>query len=325
MRESKLGLREVKVLFVVGDRRSGSTILGDTFGGIPGFVHVGELRTLWEWGLLRGRLCGCGAPVRDCGFWRSVIDRALEHPRHRRIDPFEVHRWHRRSVRYRHLPRILRLERRWPTDLAVLSCYLGAMSRVYRAVGELAAARVVVDSSKNPADAAVLLGMEAVEPFYVHLVRDPRAVAYSWRRKKFSPGEGRREEMMRLSTITSAKNWVLVNVASEWLRRRVDPSHWMRIRYEEFVADPCAVIERILAMVGEKPSVLPFVDERTVSLKPAHTAGGNPDRFRTGLVTLRLDNEWLAKQPPADRFIAGFVSLPLLVLYGYPIRVRPSD
>ena len=45
-------------------------------GQVDGFFSAGELMFLWRRGLIEGRLCGCGLPVRDCDVWTGVLDRA---------------------------------------------------------------------------------------------------------------------------------------------------------------------------------------------------------------------------------------------------------
>ena len=43
------------VLYVAGAGRSGSTLLDNLLGQIPGFFSAGELRYVWERGLIDGR------------------------------------------------------------------------------------------------------------------------------------------------------------------------------------------------------------------------------------------------------------------------------
>jgi hypothetical protein len=69
--------RPLKVLFLGGHGRSGSTILDRLLGQLPGFFSIGELRNVWQRSLLEDQLCGCGEPFSRCGFWRAVVDRAL--------------------------------------------------------------------------------------------------------------------------------------------------------------------------------------------------------------------------------------------------------
>ena len=65
-----------KVLYIAGWGRSGSTILDNVLGQVDGFFSAGELMFLWRRGLIEGRLCGCGRPLRDCDVWMHILDRA---------------------------------------------------------------------------------------------------------------------------------------------------------------------------------------------------------------------------------------------------------
>jgi hypothetical protein len=64
----------VKVLYVAGLGRSGSTILANTLGQVEGFFSGGELNFIWKHALIENRLCGCGRPARECPFWGPVFD-----------------------------------------------------------------------------------------------------------------------------------------------------------------------------------------------------------------------------------------------------------
>ena len=68
--------KKVKVLYIAGLGRSGSTILGNTLGQLEGFAHVGELLEIWTI-LASGRVaCGCGVPVAACNIWGDVLNTA---------------------------------------------------------------------------------------------------------------------------------------------------------------------------------------------------------------------------------------------------------
>src|SRR5262250_2359564 len=49
----------LKVLYIAGAHRSGTTLLSDILGSYDGVTGTGELHELWA-GLLSGRPCGCG-------------------------------------------------------------------------------------------------------------------------------------------------------------------------------------------------------------------------------------------------------------------------
>lgn len=304
----------IKVIYIMAWGRSGSTLLGNLLGEVDGFFHAGELRTIWEKGLLHGRLCGCGEKVTECEFWQSVLESGFQD-----LDAREIFRAQRSGARLRHAPRLLTsrpgggLPGGQETER-----YADAASTMYKALADVTNARVIVDSSKREADAALLRLLDGVDPYYVHLVRDPRAVAYSWQRRKKTPEP--RREMVTYKPSTSTRNWMGLNITAEAIRRRVDRSRFLLTRYEDLVTDPRAALEAIVRLVDEWPSDLPVNDDGTVKLTPNHTAGGNPGRFSTGPVPLRLDDEWMVQQPRGQRLVATTIAMPLLHRYRYAWR-----
>jgi len=64
---------KIKVLYITGWGRSGSTILDNIMGQIDGFFSVGELRYIWDRNLIENRLCGCGVPLEECPIWSQIL------------------------------------------------------------------------------------------------------------------------------------------------------------------------------------------------------------------------------------------------------------
>jgi len=46
-------------------------------GEVDGFFHVGEMQFVWQYGVARNHLCGCGQSFRDCPFWTEVFEHAF--------------------------------------------------------------------------------------------------------------------------------------------------------------------------------------------------------------------------------------------------------
>jgi hypothetical protein len=306
-----------KVLYIVATGRTGSTILGNVLGEMEAFFHAGELRTLWGQGLLKSRWCGCGVPVGDCPFWTDVIQSGFGS-----VDAGKIYGWQRQEIRHRHTLKLLRSTPQSGRS-AGLESYLDAAARLYRAISKTSGATVIVDSSKRQPDAAALRLMLGIQPYWLHLVRDPRAVSYSWQRHKASPGAagGRRTEMVRTGPLTSTRKWIVSSLFGEALRRRVG-DRYLCVRYEDFVRHPETTLEAVGEFVGRPEATLPVKNGNTVDLGTNHTAGGNPDRLNTGTVQLRSDDEWIEKQLPLHRLTVTGMALPMLRRYGYPIQVK---
>ena len=195
------------------------------------------------------------------------------------------------------------------------------LSRVYRAVARVSGAPRVVDSSKYAAYGLIVAGVPDVQLLMIHLVRDSRAVAYSWLRRKPMPEVTTETRYMPVKKPwRSAIFWELENVALELLRR-VSPRS-TRLRYEELTSDPSGAVGRALAALGIEAD-LGFLRGRTLQVGPNHIVAGNPLRFRRGDITIEPDLEWLSRLEPGARRIVTSLTWPLLVRYGFPLRARP--
>jgi Sulfotransferase domain len=317
------GMTGIKVLSVVGPGRSGTTILAAVLGEFPRVVDVGELRWLWQRGVLERRVCGCGLPPDECPVWSEVLDKVVA-PEEVPLEQFagRVAAAQRVLISRRHRIRVIRRaasRRPWKPvdDLRAVT------GRLIGAVSDVTGARVVVDSSKRAQDAALFAGLEGVEHYVLHVVRDPGAVAFSWGRgdKTVRLAEGTRAMGTR-GLLSSLSRWTENTLGSAVLRPYVPSERWMFLRYEDFARDPRGAVEKILTFLGEAPAGGPFVTDDTVELHVNHTVAGNPNRFKVGRVTIRLDDEWTRRMPPANRLAVRALMWPFLLRYRYPVR-RP--
>jgi LPS sulfotransferase NodH len=302
----------MKCVSVVSAQRSGSTLLDMLLGSIDGFFSGGELRYLWERGLIERRRCGCSLEVSHCPVWSKV----LASPRLSHLDPNDVVLWQHRVARNRHTRRLLKDSRARARD-PQLARLIETMTALHETIGRVTGARVVVDSSKRPADAALAMLIPGVQTYVVHLVRDPRGVAYSRSRRKVEFDHECRPEMARQSFASSGASWLWLNSVASLLSRHEVPV--LRVRYEDLVAEPAAWLSRILDFVDEPHAALPL-RSRIAMLRPNHTVSGNPNRFSTGETKIDADNEWRDAIGPANWCAATCASLPLIRRYGYAIR-----
>lgn len=304
------------MLYIAGLGRSGSTLLGNVLGQVDGFVSVGEVRLIWEYGLILNKVCGCGALFKECEMWPLVLDEAFGGMGG--VDPRRMIRLRGSWNRTKHIPLMLVPPGRWLVKRR-LAEYLDSLGRLYRAVQTTTGSRVIVDSSKFPSHSLALGMVPSVDLYVVHLVRDPRAVAYSWwLRKKLQPDPENPEYTPQNSPVKTSLRWMARNLGAEAFRRR-SPKRYLMLRYEDFVAEPQVTIARILGLVQEQAASVPYVAEREVKLGVNHNIWGNPNRFQTGLVRLRRDDEWDSRMRPRDKSLVTLLTLPLLVRYGYPV------
>jgi hypothetical protein len=303
-----------KVLYIAGSGRSGSTILDNILGELDGFVSAGEVRFLWERGMQEDRTCACGEPFSRCPFWGEVLTRA--YGGRDAVAPARMIDLLGQGTRARRIPNMLGSSARRHAFVDGLDELSYRLSALYRAIADVSAARVIVDSSKLPTYGLVLDQVPGVDVRVVHLVRDPRATAYSWRRRKALPDTRDGRLMQRQGPLKASGLWTMWNTAAGAFWRGT-PERYLRLRYEDVIREPMQATDRICAFVGEDVAGSPFVSNTEVRLTPSHSVAGNPSRFTTGLVTLRPDDEWRTKMRRTDRALVTTVTWPLLLRYHY--------
>ena len=303
-----------KVLYIGGFGRSGSTLVERILGQLPGFCSAGEIVFLWQRGLLDGQLCGCGTPVPECDFWTRVGKTAFGG--WDQIDASEMLALQKRVDRNRYIPSMVAPRLR-PAAQADFDRYTDVLSRLYRGIGEVAGARVVIDASKHASTAFLLRKVPNVDLRVVHLVRDSRGVAYSWTKEVKKPEVTGDDAFMPVySPSSSGRQWVAYNLLFDALGL-IDKT--MILRYEALMAQPREGLGRILAHADEPitPESFAFLGDGWVDLACDHTVAGNPMRFHQGRLDLRLDQAWTTKLPERDRKVVTAITWPLQLRYGY--------
>jgi hypothetical protein len=325
----------VRVLQITGTARSGSTILDVVLGNHPDIESVGEVMELIRTGWvgresLRGidpkrlsrPICTCGkrldvlyvgAPEEACPFWARVRSEWVE-----RADPESVET-------YPKLQNDFELKRRWPRLLnerrspsAQFRSYAGLTRAFFESIRATSGKPVVVDSSKSPVRAFAHSLVPGIDLYLVHLVRDSRGVITSRRKilkKDIRSGimwdhEGR----PAWKTIV---HWTVRNLAAEWVCARLGPGKTVRLRHEDFVADPEGALGRIGSLLGLDLTELARAASSGAPMAAGHNVGGNRTK-KSGTVTLRPDaQEWRTALSPTEQRLAWMLTGWLMRRYGY--------
>ena len=305
-----------RVLYVAGTGRSGSTLLAAVLGQLEGFFNAGEIRYVWDRGLIQNRLCGCGNRFHECATWQSILEEAFGSEG---VDAATMSRLQAELTRVRHLRGLAAAGAR--SGRPEVDRYLADLASLYAAIAKLTGSRVIVDSSKLPSYGRLLSRLPSVDLFVIHLVRDPRAAAGSWAGLKAQPDRGVPGYMETMSPARSALLWTFWNSTARRLMA-VPPERYVRLRYEDFVAEPQAAIARIVSKLGIDPTSVtsPFQDSSTVVLTPNHTVAGNPDRLKSGAVKIQSAAAARKGLKGRDRAIVTLMAMPLLASYRYRLR-----
>ena len=309
------GNERLRVIYISGWGRSGTTIVDRLLGQLPGFFSVGELRSLWD-SDPSTQLCSCGHTIAECPVWAPSLSGAIGGSTGKEFAAMRALR--DRSGRSRDVPA------RWVSSLlhktpdARTLEYGDRLEDLYRQVARRSGAQTVVDSSKHPSEAQLLSRRCGIEMSLLHMVRDPRGVAYSWARSRQRHGSGTEAPPER-GALSSTAWWTAWNLIIESTLAPQLAERYRRARYEDVMREPRPELVDIARWAGGDPAALHFSENDEVLLEPGHLVAGNPNRSGTGRVKLRPDLEWQEQLSRSDRWKSTLTALPMLRHYRYPV------
>ncbi len=302
----------VRVLYIVGSGRSGSTVVDTLLGNHPRVESVGELANLAR-AHQANEFCACGQRCQGCAFWGDVWQRWW---REGGISPERYRQLQARFERPRFAPRLLAEKKLGGVSFRSYQLWT---RRCFEAVAEVSGKSVIVDSSKNPGRALALSQVEGLDLWLLHLVRDPRGVAYSCT-KVFARDEtkGLEQEIHPISPRRTATSWLIANLAASGVKRALPQERRLLLRYEELLSQPRAALAPLAKATGLDISPLARDIEEGRELVVGHTVSGNRVRMQ-GRLRLKSDLEWVSQLPAVEerrvRRLCGF----LMRRYGYPV------
>lgn len=302
---------KLKVLYIAGSGRSGSTILSNVLGELDGFVSVGEIYNIWQRGVIENRKCGCQKPFLECEFWHRVMDMAFGKSYRNCADQYI------QFQKYYDNKKLLRktlINKGKFFD--VTDEYAKVLIDLYTAIHIASQSRVLVDSSKIPCHAAILNSISGIDLYILHIVRNPRAVVFSWMNKvPYEPDHQPSLFMDQYNPVLSSLIWLFWNSLIERLWAK-SPRYFF-LRYENFIKSPNLILEQIVNFLDESANHEVVFSDGSVILHSNHNVSGNPNRFVHGRVFLKSDDRWKSDLSSINGILTDLLTYSLRKKYGY--------
>ena len=278
--------RPLDLIYIMGSGRSGGTLLSQMLNRHPCIFSVGEVYNYQYFFLTVDqfdRLCSCGERLNECDFWSAVND-----------------------------------ELGVKTDDDLLDLKLSAGERfinnnylLLSAVRKQSRCDIIVDSSKRHYRLQTLLSSGLFNVVIIHLIRDPRAYAYSSMLTEMRKGSSSNIFFKKLIDWTR-KNfgiWLIYG----WRKK------YLRMRYEDLVEDPQRQMQRLIELLSKQVGKSSFNDPSGVS---SHEFSGNSRSIKKGLAEVKLDTRYLSGVTTKRWFVASLIVVPITMLFRYPIFSR---
>jgi hypothetical protein len=191
----------------------------------------------------------------------------------------------------------------------------------YRSICSFANAECIVDSGKEVTFGAMMTRLDSIDFSTIHLVRDPRGVAFSWLKRVRSDSEPR--DMPRSPAAKTARRWVSSNLFVQ-LSLRMLSAAYIRVRYEDLVTHPDDIACKIIHATSHPATPNGRMHNRVQCPHGHHLVGSNPGvrRHLGSDLRLTLDDEWRTHLPRAQQWLVTAVCSSLMAVYGYPLLPR---
>ena len=263
------------VIYVVSDRRSGSTLLENILSKSKEVTSVGELALLqghllkqgpgerWNWN------CSCGQPLSECVFW-SVILKDVDN-----TDPsFATNiQWSFKSKKLLAVALVPSVFKK--RLLEILSSkknknVAATLNKLYTKIFEHTGKPFIVDSSKDPLQALSIYRSERnFDVKIIWLTRDLRAVAVS--KSKWKELNVKRQKTLKKILFDVFYYKRICEAVAAFIK----PEDIINIKYEELAQQTQPQLDKIVERFGMNKYTAPeymFVEDD-------HTIAGTPNRF----------------------------------------------
>jgi hypothetical protein len=261
-------MSDLKLLYIAGYGRSGSTLLSIALDNLPGVVALGEVAKLHMYIGTDGRECSCGSDYPECPFWGEVLDRlpgGVDHIRKMGQYQSSFEPWNAMWI---------------SSDRREWHQYMKYVSRFLRTTAECAGARLLVDSSKSVHTcmwrALTLNQISDVEVYIVHLVRSAEEVVASCKKGRNIDIElGRDGRSGTSAAAVGLGGWITANLAARHARTAVSEKRSIVLKYNDFVQSPQKELLRVARMLNPYGCTLKSSNIRDSKLEVGHMVGGN--------------------------------------------------
>jgi Sulfotransferase family len=300
---STSGSPRIKIVYILGSSRCGSTILDATIGTATSVVSTGELgHILWAFDAaqrdgmsVNQSHCSCGLLVTRCPLWSPVWSDLTAKYNRRQFEEdlrkFETIFLSNATAAVAHL-----------VNSRALTRHLNAQAFLLRSIARHSGVTTIVDSSKDPGRAWLysLLPREDFDVRFIHLVRDGRAVVSSMM-NHYSPQDFVAQPSpypRPVAALFSSAHWTYMNLHASLLGT-LDPDRYLLVRYEELVHSPLetlASLESFLGLDLSEPRTR-VADGRPLST--GHILCGNRSKVAPtlGMPSAQRDRDTLSRGP----------------------------
>jgi len=309
---------KLDLIYIAGYGRSGSTLLGSLLHCQPLIHACGEMASFFNIYSSHSRLCSCGKTLDKCEFWNVVAEGLFQQGFLLEEFPYYSRIQKKREAHWSHGGSFA------PTRYH--GRYANLMRPFFDALAQhIQEKQVLVDSSKtaytNPLRPIAISQLAKFRVRVIHLVRDPRGVAWSVKRGLNRRLEAGRQKKSLLPLSRAISGWIFANRAACKLKSYFGEKNYFLVKYEDLVEKPDKVLENIANIwnLNLQKSMQVAKQARNGSefqVPTMHQLAGNRMRF-SKTFSILPDYTWKEKLNSKTNTIVKISTRNLMKKYGY--------
>lgn len=286
-------MKEPLVIYIIGDNRSGSTLLDYLLSCHPDAVSVGELHHLNDYyfkkgvGMRTDWKCGCGNQIKECSFWMQVLQK---------IQFSESYVTRLKLNKSKRINRLFSTKKNFIETLAEREErkeFAHNQWELYKAIFAETKQKIIIDSSKSPYEAFTLNEFKQGKIKFIFLKRNIWEVAYSSnnRMKSFSNDFIEYMNLKESSIYKTIFNTYTIFKTNQYVSELINKSTDQSVKEVEYIELTTNVKDSIA-------SICSFLDleyfdpplRTNLGLKEDHIIHGSPSRGDSK--TIKPDMRW---------------------------------
>ena len=253
----------MKLIYIAGDGRSGSTLLEILLSTAPHSLSIGEASRFWVRYAENEAICGCGDVMGDCELWKGLTTRLGWD---NRAFFNEMITGVKNINLYRNFSKIPQFAK----DPAWKSFNSNVMD-FYNGIADISNKKVLIDSSKSIGWVRYLQALDFCEIKIIHLERSLPGVANSWKKDLMLPEYPNLDRAM-----PKRSNFQIIKSAMKIRKQAKELTHqgaFFSLRYETLIGSLNETLNNLSDFIGAEV----YVPE---TIPANHGIGGNPLRHQ---------------------------------------------
>ena len=288
-------MEKVKLIYLMGAGRSGTTALATLLNGSPEVICLGELHHTPEFAI-DDKHCSCGEKLSDCSYWNSYSNELKAFTTDKYKAEQALLESHRSVFKF--------LNKSYGRNTLSYQAANTALLNVASQQGKI----TLLDSAKYVGRALALSRNKDIDLRILYMTRDPRGVVNSFSKNVQTPK----------GTLSACLYYNTINCLALFASKFLFQSNVLKIRYEDLSENRDQMFDNISQFCDIDCDLVKKKLTNNDLFEVGHIIGGNRLKSR-GKIRFRADDDWRSKVSRFKGCAVYALTLPFCLLNNYKL------